>query len=100
VLDISQKLVQERGWFHRTKKAAELACEAIDKGFKSGRLRLTEKEQESLDSIREDIESVPDDEEKFIAEIAGECEKFDPRLYDMKSEDAASAAQLAKRLIK
>jgi methanol--5-hydroxybenzimidazolylcobamide Co-methyltransferase len=83
VLDISKKLVAETGYYRRTKKAAELALEAMAEGHKSGRLRLPERELVSLENLREDIASMPSDEGRLTDEVMEGCEKLDPKKYDM-----------------
>jgi methanol--5-hydroxybenzimidazolylcobamide Co-methyltransferase len=83
VLDISQKLVAETGYYRRTKKAAELALEAMAEGHKNGRLNLPEREIISLENLREDVAAMPPEEGQLIDELMGTCEKLDPKKYDL-----------------
>jgi methanol--5-hydroxybenzimidazolylcobamide Co-methyltransferase len=84
VLRISKELVKEQGHYRRTKRAAELAVEEIARGYKEGRLKLSDREEASLDQLEEEIDSFPDSEEKLIAEVIDDCDKLDPKKYDLK----------------
>jgi len=84
VLRISKELVKEQGHYRRTKRAAELAIEEIARGFKEGRLKLSDREAASLDQLEEEIDSFPDSEEKLVAEVIDDCDKLDPKKYDLK----------------
>jgi len=84
VLRISKELVKEQGYYRRTKRAAELAIEEIARGYKEGRLKLSDREEASLDQLEKEINSFPDSEEKLIAEIIDDCDKLDPKKYDLK----------------
>jgi methanol--5-hydroxybenzimidazolylcobamide Co-methyltransferase len=84
VLRISKELVKEQGYYRRTKRAAELAIEEIARGYKEGRLKLSDREEASLDQLEKEISSFPDSEEKLIAEVIDDCEKLDPKKYDLK----------------
>jgi methanol--5-hydroxybenzimidazolylcobamide Co-methyltransferase len=83
VVDISKKLVTETGYYRRTKKAAELALEAIARGYREGALVLPEREVASLENLQEEVAALPADEGKLIAEVIDGCEKLDPKKYDM-----------------
>ena len=83
VLRISAALVKETGCYERTKRSAELALEEIGRGHREGRLALSEREQESLHLLEDDIASLPGNEAALSAEIIGDCEKLDPKKYDM-----------------
>jgi len=84
VLRISKEIVKEQGYYKRTKRSAELAIEEITRGFKEGRLKLSDREEASLDQLSEEVSSFPDSEEKLIAEIIDDCDKLDPKKYDLK----------------
>jgi methanol--5-hydroxybenzimidazolylcobamide Co-methyltransferase len=84
VLRISKELVKEQGYYKRTKRAAELAIEEIACGHKEDRLKLSDREEASLDQLEEEISSFPDSEEKLIAEVIDDCDKLDPKKYDLK----------------
>ena len=83
VLDISKELVKVEGSYPRAKKAAALALAHIRKAHEGGTLALAEKELSWLDTMTETVEGLPADTDEFAEDIAGECEKFDPRKYDM-----------------
>jgi methanol--5-hydroxybenzimidazolylcobamide Co-methyltransferase len=83
VLEISEEIVKETGYYNRMKKAAALALSSIEKGWKEGKLHLAKKEIDSLHSLEDDIASCPATEGELIDEVGGDCEKFDPKMYDM-----------------
>ncbi|MDR1588334.1 MAG: hypothetical protein LBS57_12840 [Treponema sp.] len=83
VLRISKKLIAEEGYYARTKKAAELALEEMDQGYKNGLLRLTDRELASLKNLREEVSALPAGEDQLIADVIADCEKLDPKKYDM-----------------
>lgn len=86
VLEISQELVKEKNAFVATKKAAALAVEVIKRGMAQGKVLVSPKEKKWLDIISSQIETIPDDEEKFWYEIQKELdlEKWRPEEYDLK----------------
>jgi methanol--5-hydroxybenzimidazolylcobamide Co-methyltransferase len=83
VLRISKELVKESGYYNRTKKAAELALSELEQGHKAGRLNLSDREETSLDNLMEDIAGLPADEGTLTEEMLADCEKLDPKKYDM-----------------
>jgi hypothetical protein len=83
VLRISQELVKETGCYSRTKKAAELALREIDAARKEGKLKLSEREETSLENLLEEVSELPSGEGELIEEVIGDCEKLDPKKYDM-----------------
>lgn len=83
VLSISQELVKADGYYERTKKAAELALEYMRKGFNHGELNLSDKEQMWLDMLSDQVDELPEDEEEFITTVIDDCDKLDPKKYDM-----------------
>jgi methanol--5-hydroxybenzimidazolylcobamide Co-methyltransferase len=83
VLEISKGIVKETGYYNRTRKAAALALTAMEEGHKKRKLDLTEREFDTLHSLQDDSASLPSDEGKFIDGIIGDCEKLDPKKYDM-----------------
>ena len=71
-------------WGEISKIAAETgSIDALRQGLADDRLLLDDREAGWLDIIESQIESIPNDEAKFIAEIADECEKLNPKLYDL-----------------
>ncbi|MDR1069173.1 MAG: methanol--corrinoid methyltransferase [Gracilibacteraceae bacterium] len=83
VIAISKELVKERGHYAKAKKAAEQALLHIQKGCQDGKLILSSRETDYVESLLETVADLPSDEGKFIDSIAGDCEKFDPKMYDM-----------------
>jgi hypothetical protein len=55
----------------------------IRKGFEEGMLNLSDKEQTWLDILFARTDNLPEDEEEFIANVTCDCDKFDPKKYDM-----------------
>jgi methanol--5-hydroxybenzimidazolylcobamide Co-methyltransferase len=83
VLDISKELVKVDGYYNRTKKAAELSLSAIKKGFENGELKLSDKEEMWLDIYSEQIDELPATAEELTAQVIDDCEKLDPKKYDL-----------------
>jgi methanol--5-hydroxybenzimidazolylcobamide Co-methyltransferase len=83
VLRISAELVKAEGHYQRTKKAAELALREIAEGHEKGLLLLSEREQESLRNLSGDVAELPGDEGQLTADLIDDCEKLDPKKYDM-----------------
>ncbi len=86
VLRISEGIVKEEGPFNRIKAAARLSLEEIKKGYEEKKVRIKERELTWLDSLSSQLETIPDDEEKFLSEMLEEdYEKFDPKMYDYEA---------------
>jgi methanol---5-hydroxybenzimidazolylcobamide Co-methyltransferase len=83
VLEISKELVKVDGYYPRSKKAAGLALMFIRKGYDNKELELSEKELTWLDDLSEAVVKLPDDVETFTANVIDDCEKLDPKKYDM-----------------
>ena len=83
VLDISKELVKVDGYYPRAKKAAALAFAHMLKATEQGALKLDDKELMWLENLSETVEGLPDDVGEFTENIIGECEKLDPKKYDM-----------------
>ncbi|MDR0248717.1 MAG: methanol--corrinoid methyltransferase [Oscillospiraceae bacterium] len=82
-LAISKELVKVEGYYPRAKKAAALALEYMEKASRSGELTLSAKELTWLDNLTETVAELPGDVGEFTENIIGECEKLDPKKYDM-----------------
>ena len=82
-LDISKALVKADSYYQMTKRAGALALKHIQKGFDKGELSLSNKEQMWLSKLAGQVDELPDDENEFIDSIIGDCEKLDPKKYDM-----------------
>lgn len=84
VFEISEKIVADQnGGLSRSVTAAQAAIDALRRGLASGRLKLAEREADWLDTLETQIETIPADEEAFIHEMLNECEKLEPKLYDL-----------------
>ncbi|MPN42613.1 hypothetical protein SDC9_190170 [bioreactor metagenome] len=55
----------------------------IRKGVDSGRLLLSDREKDWLERLSEQVDQLPGDLDAFTRGIIGECEKLDPKKYDM-----------------
>lgn len=83
VLGISKELVKSDGYYERTKKAAALALKYMQDGFDKGALQLADKEQTWLERLSGQVDDLPDSESEFFDSVIGECEKLDPKKYDL-----------------
>jgi methanol--5-hydroxybenzimidazolylcobamide Co-methyltransferase len=83
ILRISEEMVAVQGHYERTKKAAELALGEIEAAYKAAKLMLSDREQQSLEDLKKEISSLPETEEELISNIMRDCEKLDPKKYDM-----------------
>ncbi|MFA6309244.1 MAG: methyltransferase MtaB domain-containing protein [Clostridia bacterium] len=83
VLEISKELVLTDGYYNKTKKAALLALKYMKKGFDSGDLKLSEREQSWLEKLSEQVENLPNDVDKFTGSMIDACEKLEPKKYDL-----------------
>ena len=82
VFEISRKIVADQnGPLSRAKTAALAAIESLRGGLEQKRLILDDREAGWLDILESQIETIPDDVEKFTAEMIDECEKFNPEIY-------------------
>jgi methanol--5-hydroxybenzimidazolylcobamide Co-methyltransferase len=82
-LRISKEIVAVDGHYNRTKKAAELALKEITEGYKNGLLVLSDREKTSLENISGEIAELPLTEDGLIAEMMEDCEKLEPKRYDL-----------------
>lgn len=83
VLDISSQIVKEVGYYNRTKKAAFATIDILRKAIKDDKLVLTDKDEAWLDIMEGQLDEMPDNVEDFTASIIGDCDKLDPKKYDM-----------------
>ena len=83
VLDISNELVKVDGYYPKAKKAAALALSHIRKGFDKGKLQLNDKESMWLEQLSETVDGLPGDTGEFIDSVIDDCQKLDPKKYDM-----------------
>ncbi|MCL2004190.1 MAG: methanol--corrinoid methyltransferase [Oscillospiraceae bacterium] len=83
VLDISKELVKVDGYYPRAKKAAALAFAHIQKAYDDGGLKLDDRELTWLEKLTDTVDGLPDDAGEFTENMVDECEKLDPKKYDM-----------------
>jgi methanol--5-hydroxybenzimidazolylcobamide Co-methyltransferase len=81
--EISKEIVQVDGYYPWTKKAAALALSYIRKGFDKKELELNDKEQTWLDDLTEAVDKLPAAAEELTSDVIDDCEKLDPKKYDM-----------------
>lgn len=76
-----------------TKKAAQLAIEAIKKGVASNRLILNKRENKWLDMMSAQLDTIPENEEEFWYAIQQELDltKWRPEEYELPMDGAAKA---------
>ncbi|MCL2008623.1 MAG: hypothetical protein FWG77_11135 [Treponema sp.] len=82
-LEISKELVKIEGNYPRTKKAVSLALDFIRRGFDNNELILSDKELKWLDDLSQAVATLPNDVQSLIADIMEDCDKLDPKKYDM-----------------
>lgn len=69
IIVISNEIVQGSSYLESAKKACLKALNIIDEARQSGKLKLEEMEYVWIDTIRDEINSIPSDENKFIEQI-------------------------------
>ncbi|HML32213.1 methyltransferase MtaB domain-containing protein [Sporomusa sphaeroides] len=86
VFAISQELIKAKTPFQRTKAGARLAVDFIRKAVDNNEVFIAEREKNWLDIMENQLDAIPDDEEKFWNEIKGELEldNFIPAEYELK----------------
>ncbi|GHV52853.1 methanol--corrinoid methyltransferase [Synergistales bacterium] len=70
-------------YYLRTKAAAALSLGAIDKGVKDGKLKINAKEQEWLKKLIDEVASLPKTLDELAEQVLPECDKLDPKKYDL-----------------
>ena len=89
VLDISKELVKvDAGssggrYYERSKKAALLALEYMQKAYNNKELNLDDKELMWLDMLGSTVEGMPADVGELTDQMLPRCEKLDPKKYDL-----------------
>lgn len=91
VLEIAEAIVKADSYYDRVKAAAAATFDALRKGHAKGELILDDKENGWIDSLSNDLDGLPQTAEELLVELAGDCEKLDPSMYDMDSKAAVSA---------
>ncbi|NCA99213.1 MAG: methanol--corrinoid methyltransferase [Clostridia bacterium] len=84
VFEIAEKIVSDQnGGLSRAKTAAQAAVDALRSGLSQDKVLIEEREKDWLDILESQIESIPDSDDEFIAEMVDDCEKFNPKIYDL-----------------
>ena len=83
VLDISKELVKVDGYYERSKKAALLALEYMQKAYNNKELMLDDKETMWLDMLGSTVSAMPSDVGELTEQMIPRCTKLDPKKYDM-----------------
>lgn len=85
VFKLAEAIIAEENYYSRALKAAILACSLLKNAYAEKKLKLSEKELKWLDRIQSELESLPEEEEKFIANAVGLYkEDFLPEEYGLK----------------
>ncbi|MDO9615238.1 MAG: methyltransferase MtaB domain-containing protein [Bacteroidota bacterium] len=85
VIRISRELVKGDSYVANAKNGALAALDIIDEALLSGKMRLSELETSYLPILREDLESIPDNESEFIEMMLPliDATKFIPAEYGL-----------------
>jgi len=83
VLDISKQIVQETGYYNRTRRAAALALEHMKTAQAQGRLRLDKKELSWLVRLTDEVDDLPNTADELTEQMLPLCDKLRPELYDL-----------------
>ena len=82
---IARSIIDARDYYSAGKSAAMTALGLIRQGARSGRLKLTSREQPWLDTMQESVEELPDREDTFIGRMmtSVDTSKFVAKDYDL-----------------
>ena len=85
VFEISEEIVKTQDPFLRTLHTAHKALEILDRAVGNKELTLDEREENWLEMLNEQIEDIPEDEEKFISEMKEELsgKRYLPEEYGL-----------------
>ncbi|HEY5583337.1 MAG TPA: methyltransferase MtaB domain-containing protein [Ruminiclostridium sp.] len=85
VIEISREIIKKNTPFERSKVAAMMAIDILNKAVASNKVHISEREHEWLPKMQSQIEAIPDDQEKFISEMFERdgSGKMDPKKYDL-----------------
>ncbi len=85
VVNISRKIIRENTPFKRSVVAAQAALDIIREAITQKEVQVDERELSYLDIMARQIDSIPDSEDAFIADMIDACdsEKFVPAKYDL-----------------
>jgi methanol--5-hydroxybenzimidazolylcobamide Co-methyltransferase len=84
-LRISKEMLKEETHLERTIASARLAIEELRSAYNEGKVNIDDRDYEWLGIMENQIDSIPEDEDEFIAEMIDENtnEKFSPEKYDL-----------------
>lgn len=85
VLEISAEIIKGKGYLERIKFAGYATIQSMKKAYEAKELNLAARDAKYLDLMEAQLDSIPNDEEKFFADQIknNTTEKFDPKTYDM-----------------
>ena len=85
VLELSKKILAVESPLERSKVAAFATLDILQEASLSGELQIDEKETMWFDVLKQQLDSIPDSEERFIGEMVDKCknDKFNPEKYDL-----------------
>lgn len=85
VLKLSEKIMTGDTPLERSKIAAYATIEVLKEASQSGELHVDEKETMWFDLLEQQLNSIPEDEDRFIGEMVDKCrnDKFKPEKYDL-----------------
>lgn len=85
VIDLSRKIIKENTPFKRAVVAARATVETIREAIRQKEVHVDDREISYLDIMERQIDSIPDSEDAFIADMIDACasEKFVPAKYDL-----------------
>ncbi len=84
-IKLGQVIVGAKSPYLAGKAVALCAIDLLTQGHKDGQVRIDEREIGWLDTMRESVEAMPDDEGQFIGQMMGmvDTSKFVPRDYEL-----------------
>lgn len=85
VLDIAGEIVKEGDSIEKSRRAALYTISRLRDALKTGEVKIDEREASWLDVMEGTLEAIPEDHEKFVADMVRdtENEKFVPAKYDI-----------------
>ncbi len=69
VIDISAEMIKGNGYIESAKRGCLKALDLIEQAVKSGQLKMEEREIPWINSLQEDINSIPGDESHLIDQV-------------------------------
>jgi methanol---5-hydroxybenzimidazolylcobamide Co-methyltransferase len=83
VFEISREIVKTQSAFTRTLNTAKLSLDILQRAVDKKELHMDERDESWIDTLRDQLEEIPEDEEAFIAEMKEEVDatKYNPSEY-------------------